>query len=131
MSNFKKIETEKEYQESLDRVEELVDQDINPDSKAGAELYVLTLIIEEYERQTFPNTAKEIQITKELRETNRLMAEKHHLRGIKTYLQEARYGLKHHTPEMSLCIAMEQMYIIHKRELNKRLVKANMPKITR
>ena len=56
MIKIKVIKTEKDYQEALKSVEELMSFDPNPDSTEGEQLNLLSTLIEDYEARIFPIT---------------------------------------------------------------------------
>ncbi len=56
MIKIKVIKTEKDYQEALKSVEELMSFDPNPDSTEGEQLNLLSTLIEDYEARIFPVT---------------------------------------------------------------------------
>jgi len=56
MIKIKVIKTEKDYQEALKSVEELMNLDPNPDSTEGEQLNLLSTLIEDYEARIFPVT---------------------------------------------------------------------------
>lgn len=56
MIKIKVIKTEKDYQEALKSVEELMNLDPNPDSTEGEQLNLLSALIEDYEERIFPKT---------------------------------------------------------------------------
>ena len=56
MIKIKVIKTEKDYQEALKSVEELMNLDPNPDSTEGEQLNILSTLIEDYEVSIFPKT---------------------------------------------------------------------------
>jgi len=56
MFKIKVIKTEKDYQEALESVEELINLDPNPDSTEGEQLNLLSTLIEDYEARIFPKT---------------------------------------------------------------------------
>jgi len=56
MIKIKVIKTEKDYQEALKSVEELMSLDPNPDSTEGEQLSLLSTLIEDYEARIFPKT---------------------------------------------------------------------------
>lgn len=56
MIKIKVIKTEKDYQEALKSVEELMNLDPTPDSTQGEQLNLLSTLIEDYEATIFPKT---------------------------------------------------------------------------
>ena len=56
MSKIKVIKTDKDYQESLKLAEELLNCDPEPESAMGEQLDLLTTLIGDYEKKTFPET---------------------------------------------------------------------------
>ena len=56
MIKIKVIKTEKDCQEALKSVEELMNLDPNPDSTEGEQLNLLSTLIEDYEARIFPKT---------------------------------------------------------------------------
>ena len=56
MSKIKIIKTEQDYQEALKLVEELMNQDPNPDSTEGEQLSLLSTLIQDYETRTVPES---------------------------------------------------------------------------
>lgn len=56
MIKIKIIKTEKDYQEALKLIEELMNRDPNPDSAEGEQLNLLSTLIADYEAKTFPET---------------------------------------------------------------------------
>lgn len=53
---IKVIKTEEEYKEALGLIEELMDQDPDPDSEDGEKLNLLTTLVKDYESNTFPES---------------------------------------------------------------------------
>lgn len=47
------IHTEKDYEKALDRIEEIFDS--KPGTKEGDELEILGILVDEYEKKTFPD----------------------------------------------------------------------------
>jgi len=56
MIKIKVIKTEKDYEEALKSVEELMSLDPNPDSTEGEQLNLLSALIEDYEEKNFPSS---------------------------------------------------------------------------
>jgi HTH-type transcriptional regulator/antitoxin HigA len=56
MDKIKIIKNEQDYQEALKLAEELINLDPNPDSAEGEQLNLLTTLIQDYEKNTFPAT---------------------------------------------------------------------------
>jgi len=56
MIKIKVIKTEKDYEEALKLVEELMSHDPNPDSAEGEQLSLLSTLVEDYEAKRFPET---------------------------------------------------------------------------
>lgn len=56
MSKIKVIKTEKDYEEALKLVEELISHDPNPDSTEGEQLNLLSTLIQDYEAKAFPKS---------------------------------------------------------------------------
>ena len=56
MIKIKVIKTEKDYEEALKSVEELMSLDPNPDSTEGEQLNLLSALIEDYEEKKFPSS---------------------------------------------------------------------------
>ena len=56
MNKIKVIKTEKDYEEALKLVEELMSHDPDPDSVEGEQLSLLSTLIQDYEAKTFPET---------------------------------------------------------------------------
>ncbi len=56
MIKIKVIKTEKDYQEALKSVEELMSLDPSPDSTEGEQLNLLSALIEDYEEKNFPSS---------------------------------------------------------------------------
>lgn len=56
MNKIKVIKTEKDYEEALKLVEELMSHDPDPDSTEGEQLSLLSTLIQDYEAKTFPET---------------------------------------------------------------------------
>jgi len=56
MIQIKVIKTEKDYEEALKLVEDLMSRDPNPDSEEGEQLNLLSTLIQDYEVRAFPET---------------------------------------------------------------------------
>lgn len=48
------IKNEQQYEEMLERVYELMQKDIKPDSKDSDELEILSILVKEYENENYP-----------------------------------------------------------------------------
>ena len=56
MSKIKVIRTEKDYEEALKLLEDLMSRDPDPDSEEGEQLSLLSALIQDYEARVFPET---------------------------------------------------------------------------
>lgn len=56
MDKIKIIKTEEDYKKALELVEELIAHDPDPDSVEGEKLSLLSTLIQDYEKRTFPET---------------------------------------------------------------------------
>jgi len=55
MTQIKVIKNQKDYEEALKLVEELMSRSPNPDTDDGAQLELLSVLIEDYETKQFPS----------------------------------------------------------------------------
>lgn len=55
-TTIKVIKTEKDYEEALKLIGELMDKDPDPDSEDGEKLNLLTTLVQDYESKTFPES---------------------------------------------------------------------------
>src|SRR3989344_341470 len=56
MKEIRVIKTEKDYEDALSAIEELVVKDPNPESKEGEQLLLLSTLVADYESRAFPST---------------------------------------------------------------------------